>query len=585
MSDNAGTQALAALRRPVSGLVRGGVWMGAIGALTALLPFVGLTELARALLVPAPDVGRVVTIALIVVMGLALGWGCTGLALWLTHLADHRLQASLRRAMVERLGAVPLGWYSDKTSGQVRKAVQDDLTDLHHLTAHHDVELAGAIALPIAGIAYLCWIDWRLAVLAVLTWPIYAAAYAWMMRGFGDKMTQLDESFGKVSAAIVEFVHGIAVVKAFGQGQRAHKAYDDAVGTFGRRYAGWVRPLLRLEALTSMALSVPVILVVSLAGGIWMIGRGWIAPLDLFAEVLVAVAIPQTLQALNQSITAQKRAQAAAGRIEELLTVSPLPRPVHPEEPADASVVFEDVGFAYDGQNAVLDGVDLICHPGTLTALVGSSGAGKSTLARLVPRFYDVDKGRVRIGGVDVRHIDPRRLYRHVGFVLQDVQLVHGSVADNLRLGRPDASEAEMIEAARAARIHERIVALPRGYDSVVGEDAVLSGGEAQRLSIARMLLADTPILVLDEATAHADPESEAQIQDALSSLARDRTVIVIAHRLASIVSADRIVVLDQGRIVQNGRHEELLASEGPYRRLWQAGHPTQDVEPERKIS
>jgi len=175
---------------------------------------------------------------------------------------------------------------------------------------------------------------------------------------------------------------------------------------------------------------------------------------------------------------------------------------------------------------------------------------------------------------VDVRQIDPRQLYRHVGFVLQDVQLVHGSVADNLRLGRPEATDDEMFDAARAARIHERILALPRGYASVIGDDAVLSGGEAQRLSIARMLLADTPILVLDEATAHADPESEAQIQDALSTLAKDRTVIVIAHRLASVVGADRIVVLDQGRIAQSGRHEALLAIDGPYRRLWLAGQP-----------
>lgn len=574
MSDAARTQALPTLRRPVAGLVRAGVLLGGIGALTALLPFVGLTELARALLTPSPDTVYVVRIAIVVVLGLVLGWVCTGLALWLTHVADHRLQASLRRALVGRLGAVPLGWYSDKTSGQVRKAVQDDLTELHHLTAHHDVELAGAIALPVAGLAYLCWIDWRLALLAVLTWPIYAVAYAWMMRGFGEKMAQLDESFGKVSAAIVEFVHGIAVVKAFGQGQRAHKAYDEAVSGFGHRYAGWVRPLLRLEALTSMALSVPVILVVSLTGGITMIGRGWITPLDLFAEVLVAVAMPQTLQAINQSLTAQKRAQAAAGRIEDLLGVVSLPRPAHPEAPVDASIAFENVSFAYDGEHGVLADIDLFCHPGTLTALVGASGAGKSTLARLVPRFYDVTKGRVRIGGVDVRQIDPRQLYRHVGFVLQDVQLVHGSVADNLRLGRPEATDDEMFDAARAARIHERILALPRGYASVIGEDAVLSGGEAQRLSIARMLLADTPILVLDEATAHADPESEAQIQDALSTLAKDRTVIVIAHRLASVVGADRIVVLDQGRIAQSGRHEALLAIDGPYRRLWLAGQP-----------
>ncbi|MGO1068882.1 ABC transporter ATP-binding protein [Lysobacter sp. CA199] len=550
-------------------LSRAGMLLGGIGALTALVPYVGLTELARALLVPRIDTAHVIAVAVTIVAGLCIGWLCTGLALWLTHIADHRLQASLRRAMVAKLGAVPLGWYSDKTSGQVRKAVEDDLHALHHLTAHHDVEWVGAIVLPLAGIAYLIWLDWRLALLAVATLPIYMGAYAWMMRGFAVQMVQLDASFAKVSAAIVEFVHGIAVVKAFGQTGRAHRAYRGAVNEFSERYAGWVRPLMRLEAFTSMALSVPVILLVSLSAGSWMIRRGWIAPLDLFAEVLIAVAIPQTLLALNQSMTAQRLAVAAAQRIDGLLATDPLPQPAQPRTPQDARIEFDGVSFGYDQAHPVLDRIALECRPGTITALVGASGAGKSTLAKLVPRFYDVSAGAVRIGGVDVREIAPRELYRHVGFVLQDVQLLHGSVADNLRLGRPDASVDAMIAAARAARIHERIMALPRGFDAVIGEDAVFSGGEAQRLSIARALLADAPILILDEATAHADPEAEAHIQDALSALARGRTVLVIAHRLASIAGADRIVVMDRGRIVESGTQASLLAANGVYARMW----------------
>lgn len=568
-SSAAAPDALARLRRPVAHLTRAGMLLGGIGALTALAPFVGLTELARALLAPTIDSAHVAKVAVAIVAGLTLGWLCTGAALWLTHLADHRLQASLRRALVAKLGAVPLGWYSDKTSGQVRKAVQDDLQDLHHLTAHHDVEWVGALVLPAAGVAYLLWLDWRLALLAVATLPIYLFAYAWMMRGFGEKMVQLDASFAKVSAAIVEFVHGIAVVKAFGQTGRAHRAYRGAVTEFSERYAGWVRPLLRLEALTSMALSVPVILLVSLVGGSWMIRLGWIAPLDLFAEVLIAVAIPQTLLALNQSMTAQRRALASAQRIDALLAAEPLPQPAQPRTPQDARIEFDAVSFGYEADRPVLDRIALECRPGTVTALVGASGAGKSTLAKLVPRFHDVDGGAVRIGGVDVREIAPSELYRHVGFVLQEVQLLHGSVADNLRLGRPGASDEEMVAASRAARIHDRIASLPRGFDSVVGEDAAFSGGEAQRVAIARALLADTPILILDEATAHADPESEAQIQDALSALARGRTVLVIAHRLASIAGADRIVVLDRGRIAESGTHAALLAADGPYVRMW----------------
>ncbi|MCG8423579.1 MAG: ABC transporter ATP-binding protein/permease [Proteobacteria bacterium] len=560
------------LRRPVAGLIRVGTLLGGIGALTTLVPFIGIAELGRALVEPGPlDLAALAVVALIVVAGLGLGWACTGFALWVTHIADHRLQTFLRRALVRKLGRVPLGWYTDKTSGMVRKAVQDDLQDLHHLVAHHDVEFVSAIVLPLGGLAYLCWLDFRLALLAVATLPIYIAAYAWMMRGFADKMVQLDASFARVSAAIVEFVHGISVVKAFGQTGRAHRSYQSAVSDFSERYTGWVRPLLRVEAFSSMALSVPVILLVSLTAGTWFIARGWVSPIELLVELLIAMVIPQTVLTLNQGLTAQRKALAAAQRITALLDESSLPVAAEPQPPRGAEIEFENISFSYDGDRNVLSDVSFSCKPGTVTALVGSSGAGKSTLAKLVPRFHDVTAGRVLLGGVDLRMIAPDVLYRQVGFVLQDVQLVHGSVADNLRLGRLGASDQDMIAAARQAQIHHRIEALPRGYDSVIGEDAVLSGGEAQRLSIARMLLADTPVLILDEATAYADPESEAQIQDALSAVSRGRTVLVIAHRLATITNVDQIIVLDQGRVKQRGTHAELLAADGLYAMMWRS--------------
>ncbi|WP_133492339.1 ABC transporter ATP-binding protein [Alcanivorax sp. 24] len=558
------------LRYPVAGLIRLGVLLGGVGALTSLLPFVAIVELGRVLLSPGPlDIERVAITALVIALALVLGWLCTGLALWATHVADHRMQAALRRDLVRVLGRVPLGWYSDKTSGAIRKAVQNDLEDLHHLVAHHDVERIAALVLPASGLLYLCWLDWRLMVLAVVTFPVYAVAYVWMMRGFGDKMVQLDASFSRVSAAIVEFVHGITVVKAFGQTGRAYQGYREAVHDFSERYAGWVRPLLRLEALSSLALSAPVILLATLAGGAWFLSRGWVGPLDVMAAALVGMALPQTLLTFNQGMVAQRNAQAAAKRIASLLSTELLPESRHPRQPAGSAVEFEQVSFRYGDGHEVLSDISLHCRPGTVTALVGRSGAGKSTLATLVPRFHDVGAGTVRIGGVDVREIAPEVLYRKVGFVLQNAQLVRGTVRDNLCLGRPDAEDSAIIEAARAARIHDRIVALPRGYDSVIGEDAVFSGGETQRLSIARMLLADTPILILDEATAHADPESEARIQDALSVLAKGRTVLVIAHRLASVMTADHIAVLDGGRITELGGHEALLRRDGLYAHLW----------------
>ncbi|WP_444935838.1 ABC transporter ATP-binding protein [Microbulbifer sp. JMSA004] len=559
------------LMRPFRGLVWLGVALGACGALTSLIPFIGIVELARLLL--APDISdiaeAIIPVVLAIVAGLAMGWICTVIGLWLTHIADQRMQAELRRALVRKLGQVPLGWYSEHTSGAIRKAVQDDLDDLHHMVAHHQVELAAAFALPLAGLGYLFWLDWRLALLAVVTLPIYLVSYAWMMRGFGEKMQQLDKDFGRVSAAIVEFVHGIAVVKVFSQTGRAHRNYQQAVEDFSRRYTSWVTPLVRLEAVTSLALSVPVIMLVSLGGGAWLVVNTGIQPIDVLATTLIAVMIPQTILTLSQGLTAQQKAKAAADRIDHLLAVPPLAVTSEPKNPKDAELVFKQVSFAYAQDRPVLRDITLRCRPGSITALVGSSGAGKSTLAKLVPRFYDVTQGAVLLGDVDVRDIDPDNLYRHVGFVLQETQLLAGTVADNLRLGRPGASDQELVDAARSACIHEKILSFPQGYQAVIGKDAFFSGGEAQRLSIARTLLADAPVLILDEATAHADPESEAQIQQALSCLVRNRTVLVIAHKLHTIAGVDQIAVLDSGRLVECGTHRQLLAEGKHYAELW----------------
>lgn len=564
--------ALGALRRPVLGATRLAVVVVAVGALAGLVPFVGLAELAGLLLAPgAADRGEVLLVVWLVVTGLGLRGLLLGVGLAITHFADVRLQADLRRRMTEHLGRVPLGWFSENSSGVVRKAAQNDVTHLHHLVAHHSVEMTAAIVLPVGGLGYLFWLDWRLGLLAIGTLPFYAAAYAWMMRGYQEKMEQMNSGFARISAAVVEFVSGIAVVKAFGRARRAHRAYRSAADEFGTFYSDWVRPMLTVEAVSTMALSAPVVGLLSLGGGIWFVSRGWVTPVEAMTEVLLAMVIPTTVLAMGFGAQARRTAAAAALRISELLETPVLPVPEHPRSPDGHRVEFDGVRFSYDGATEVLCGVSIDLEPGTVTALVGPSGSGKSTLATLLPRFHDVTGGAIRLGGVDVREIAPEELYRHVGFVLQDVALLHGTVADNIRLGRPDAGDEQVRAAAEAAQIHHRILELPRGYDSVVGQDAQFSGGEAQRVSIARALLADTPVLVLDEATAFADPESEAAIQDALSELARGRTLLVIAHRLASIAGADRIVVLDRGAVVESGRHEELLAAGGQYARMWDA--------------
>jgi len=267
-------------------------------------------------------------------------------------------------------------------------------------------------------------------------------------------------------------------------------------------------------------------------------------------------------------------ATGAAQRVLALLETPVLeaPAPGLRQAPAGHAVRFENVGHSHGGGHRVLSDISFTLEPGTVTAVVGPSGAGKSTLARLLLRFFDPDEGRILLGGVDLRHIEPGQLYRRIGFVLQEVRLIHASVRDNIALGRPSASQQEVEDAARVAQIHERILALPRGYDSVVGEDALLSGGELQRVSIARAVLLDPPVLVLDEATAAADAGNEAAIQRALSRFAQGRTLMVIAHRLDTVMHADRILVLEGGALVEQGTHRQLLARGGRYARLWAKG-------------
>lgn len=554
-----------------------------------VVPFIGIVELGRILLEPGPvDSGRVWMVVWLVVGGLGARAAFSFLALAITHFADLDLQAQLRIRIADKLGRLPLGWFSRTSSGAVRKSVQNDVADLHYLVAHATVEATAAMLSPIFALIYCFYLDWRLGLLAIATVPLYALTYSYMARDLTTEMEKMDKGVARISATIVEFISGVAVVKTFGQTGKAHRRFVDAADEFNDDFAGYMGPMLRVQAVTTVLISAPLILLVNLGVGYWLVDNGWVQPIELVGSTLIAMVLPTALLTVSTAVHTRQQASAAALRIASLLAEPELTVPENPQVPAGHDVRIENVHFTYPPRLGVpsgvkaLDGVSVELAEGTVTALVGPSGSGKSTLATLLPRFGDPDSGAVRIGGVDVRDIAPTELYRHVGFVLQDVQLLTMSVRDNIRLGRPDASDEQVYDAARAAQIHDRILELPDGYDTVVGDGAHFSGGEAQRVSIARALLADTPILVLDEATAFADPESEAQIQQAIGALMVGRTVLVIAHRLGSITHADNIVVLDRGRVVEQGRQDELVARGGLYASMWasyEAGTTRQDEE------
>jgi len=566
------------LLRPVRFRLFAAMAMAGLGAALTLVPLAGIAHIARIALGEA-DV-RIAQAGIWWAVWVSLASLFAGLALiaaaeLVAHLADNRLTHRLRLAIMQRLGRVPLGWFSQRSSGEVKQAMQDDIGILHELTAHYYTTLGRTVGAIAISVVYMVVVDWRMAIVSLLPFPFFYLIFGAAKKAISqERMRAFVDGQANINAAIVEFVNGIPVVKTFGAGGKAHRAYGEAVDAFLKAFLGFTAPLVAPLANANAIIAPVSVLGVVLAFGTLFVHLGWIAPVDILPFALVAPGISAPLMLLNFIGHGVTNGTAAALRVEALLDTPPLeqPSPDRAQLPADAEIRFENVGYAYDGENRVLSGIDLTLEPGTVTAIVGASGSGKSTLARLILRFFDPTEGRILLGGVDLKRIETAQLYRRIGFVLQDVRLIHASIGENIALGRPAASQREIEAAAHAANIHERILALPRGYESVVGEDAQLSGGEQQRVSIARAVLLDPPVLVLDEPTASADAENEAAIQDALSRLAGARTLLVIAHRLDTVMHADRIVVIDGGRIGEQGSHDELLALNGRYARLWRAG-------------
>ncbi|MEV0769209.1 ABC transporter ATP-binding protein [Nocardia salmonicida] len=565
------TTRLTSLLRPYLGSFGAVVILQVVGAVTGLAPLLAVVELGRTLLSPGEvDRAHVWFVVLAGAVGLLVRLLCTAASSAIGHLLDDRVQLSLRRQLADQLGRVPIGWFARRRTGELAKIVGDDVSAVHPFIAHAPGELVSAFVVPLVSLIYLFTVDWRLTLITGIPVVLAIALVPLMMTPSRLREQQdFDTAMGVIASSVVEFVQGIAVVKAFGGSERAHRRFRTATDDFADIFLRMVRGLAGIAAGMQVALSPPFVLLVVLIGGAALITNGGMAPADLLPFLLLGIGLTAPVAALGHGFDDLQAAGRAAGRIRDVLDEAPLPEPTQPRAPRGHRVELRGVRFGYDAEHEVLRGIDLVLEPGTVTALVGPSGSGKSTLVQLLPRFFDPVEGTVSLGGVDLRELGSRELYRTVSFVFQDVRLLRASVADNIALAVPQTDRDNVIRAARLANIHDRILELPHGYDTVIGDDTVLSGGEAQRISLARALLADAPVLVLDEATAFADPQTEQAVRQALTSLGRDRTLLVIAHRLETIADADMVVMLDNGTIVERGRPADLLAQQGKFADFW----------------
>jgi ATP-binding cassette subfamily B protein IrtA len=563
----AGGRLLAPLKTPLLG---SGV-LQALITLIELAPFVLLVELARLLLTGA-DEARLWMLGIAAVALLGVGTTlAAALTLWL-HRVDARFANELRRKLLTKLARLPLGWFTSRGSGSIKQLVQDDTLALHYLITHAIPDAVAAVVAPVAVLVYLFVVDWRLALVLFVPVLVYVVLMSVMTIQSGHRIAQAPRWAERMSGEAGAYLQGQPVVRVFG---------GAAASSFRRRLDGylaflveWQRPFVGKKTLMDLVTRPSTFLWLIAVAGTPLIVTGQMDPVSLLPFLFLGttfgarlLGVGYGLGGIQGGMLAARRVQTALGEPE--LTVR---EPETASEGVDSTVVFDDVTFGYRQDAPVIKGVTLALRPGSVTALVGPSGSGKSTLAALLARFHDVQRGSITIGGKDIRALSADELYRRVGFVLQDAQLVHGTVAENIALADPGADPARVQAAARAAQLHDRILRLPDGYDTVLGAGAGLSGGERQRLTIARAILADTPVLILDEATAFADPESEYLVQQALNRLIRNRTVLVIAHRLQTITHADQIAVLDDGELAELGTHDELLAADGRYRALWDSG-------------
>ena len=549
--------------------------LSAVSALMALLPFLYIWRILRDVLAAAPDYTQAVNIphyGWMAVLFAVLSYLIYVCALLCSHLSAFRVATKLRLAVTKHLAELPLGFTERFGSGQLRKIIQESTGAAETYLAHQLPDQAGAMATPAGLLVLLFAFDWRLGLLSL--GPVFlgfAVMSAMTGKRMEEKMRQYGNALAAMSNEAVEYVRGIPVVKTFGQSVFSFKRFKATIDEYEKWVVAYTKEMRRPMLLYTAAVNG--VFAFLIAGGL-LFTRNGVTPeflLNLLFYIIITPVISLTLTKIMYMSENKMVVADALSRIDSVLDAEPVPAFGQPQHPQNSSVTLRDVHFSYDGKAEVIKGVSMDIKPGQTVALVGPSGGGKSTLASLICRFFDVQGGSVSIGGADVRAIPKEELMDTVAFVFQNSKLLKGTILDNVRLGRPDATEEEVLAALKTSQCMDIIEKFPEGIHTVIGSKGVyLSGGEQQRIAIARAVLKNAPVLILDEATAFADPDNEAKVQAAFGALAKGKTVIMIAHRLSTVVHADCIYVVEDGRIAESGTKDELCARGGLFARMWQ---------------
>ncbi|MEQ2547456.1 ABC transporter ATP-binding protein [Dorea ammoniilytica] len=547
--------------------------LSVISAWIALVPFYYIWKIIREVLNAAPEYSQVehlssygwsAVLSALLSMVIYIG------ALMCSHIAAFRVQANMRSEMMHHIVTLPLGFMDSEGSGKIRKTVNECSAATEAYLAHQLPDQAGAYATPVGLLVLLLVFDWRLGLLSLIPVGLAFLIMGSMMgKKMEQKMKEYQNALEEMSSEAVEYVRGIPVVKTFGQSVFSFKRFRTSIEKYEKWTIAYTEDLrIPMVAYTTIINAVFTILI---AAAFFFTASNTFL-LNLLFYIIITPIITVTLNKIMFSSENKMIVADALARVDGIMDRRPLEESGREEQPKDHSIIFERVSFRYeDAAKDALHQINLKIGEGEHVAFIGPSGGGKTTLASLIARFFDVTEGAVKIGGVDVRDIPSKELLEQVSFVFQDSKLLKMSIYDNVRMGKKDASREEVMEALKNAQCEDIIEKLPDGMDTIIGtKGTYVSGGEAQRLSIARAMLKNAPILILDEATAFADPDNETKVQEAFSRLSKGKTVVMIAHRLSSVTNADRIFVLKDGEIEESGTHESLEKANGLYAHMWE---------------